>query len=60
MITLDIELYCNNCPDFEPDVDIPCLHSSYGDKQIYNTFIRCKNRNKCKTIYDYLKGETNG
>lgn len=58
MITLDVESYCNNCPGFEADVYITCLHSPYNDEQMYNTFIRCGNRNKCKTIYDYLKEES--
>jgi hypothetical protein len=57
MITLNVEPYCNNCPSFEADVDIICSYSSYDDKQMYYTFIRCKNRNKCKTIYDHLKEE---
>lgn len=58
MITLDVESYCNNCPGFEADVDITCLHDEQMYK-MYNTFIRCRNRNKCKTIYDHLKEESN-
>ena len=46
MITLDVEPYCNNCPGFEADVDITCLHSLYNDEQICDTLIRCGNRNR--------------
>lgn len=48
MINLEVQFYCQNCPDFEPEVE---------QEQFYdyiNTIIRCKHRIRCKTIYDYI------
>lgn len=56
MIKLNIEEYCENCPDFEPDVekevltteDYPYLESTF---KYANTIITCKSRDRCNCFY---------
>ena len=61
MIKLDIQEYCQECLDFEPDVERPTrevLRSSEGDIVIQSdTMVRCKYRNRCKAIKRYLEKE---
>ncbi len=63
-ISLDIEKYCEDCADFEPNVDIFKVED-YGGSFNYITTIECKNKDRCKSIYHYLlnylekKGEKN-
>lgn len=58
MIRLEVEPYCQECQDFEADVDgkkIELLTCS-------DTVIRCKYRNRCRRLSEYLKrqkGEEN-
>lgn len=63
MIKLDVEDYCQECLDFDPEKESVCLYS--GDKicQCITT-VRCKHRNRCKNIMQWFvkkkEGETNG
>lgn len=61
MLELKVEKYCENCMDFEADVN----KSKYYIGDVYNsyacdTYIQCKNSGRCKKLYKYLKGEING
>lgn len=54
-INLDVEFYCSDCDEFEPDIEKEEIHLSgicWDDRIIHNTFIKCKHRNRCKAIYD--------
>lgn len=65
MIMLNIDDYCNNCNEFDADVekDIVVLH--YNDKNLNqvrkcNTTITCKHRFRCQSIRGYLNSQKNG
>ena len=59
MITLKVEEYCHNCPEFAPDVDR--VHEEYRDfdfetythipKVICETTVACLHRHRCMAIY---------
>ena len=59
MIRLDVEKYCHNCPDFEPEVektecsmfDIDFLE----DRVHVEIVVMCKYRNRCASQMRYLK-----
>lgn len=62
MIKLKIEEYCNNCPDFEPEVEkdvakIAEPSESYhtGPKVRVTTNIYCKRRLCCRCLRDSIK-----
>lgn len=71
MIKLEIEEYCQNCPDFVPDVDkdhkgefthdYESLDRSPKVKRTCNTTIRCAYRKRCAELVDtYLRYELKG
>lgn len=53
MIILEVEPYCQKCPDFEPTVDRYC----YADNAVYSQIVQCENRERCRNIYETMKGE---
>lgn len=55
MISLDVQPYCGNCPDFVPDVDGPT--KIYADNIMLqsNTIVRCKYRKRCEAMIRYLE-----
>ena len=63
MITLDIQGYCQECLDFEPDVErgkkeyIGWDLNGHDKFVITDTVVRCKYRNRCKAIKRYLEKE---
>ena len=64
MIMLNIDNYCNNCNEFDADVekDIVVLHND--DKNLNqvckcNTTITCKHRFRCQSISGYLDSQKN-
>lgn len=62
MIKFNISIYCQNCPDFEPQITQrpEQIKSNYGGSYFYgDTLVECKYRNRCETIYNYLKKEKN-
>ena len=53
MIKLYVEDYCQNCPEFEPDVDKKTMHA---DRKLINiTDIRCEHRHICDMLINYLE-----
>ena len=50
MISLDVRKYCENCPNFEADVDK--IYCSNGEVL---TTIRCANSRQCHEIKTYLE-----
>ena len=65
MIELKIEEYCNNCPDFEPEVekdtavmsDLALYHT--GPKIRVTTNIYCKRRLCCRCLRDSIRDRVN-
>lgn len=64
MIRLDVEQYCHECPDFEPDVQRPEKDILYGSDpsgrslqlvSMSDTIIRCKYRDRCRALSRYLE-----
>ncbi len=58
-IRLEVQQYCSNCLDFEPDVTKPERVNLYShDVPVYGTFgdtiIHCKNANRCASLVRYL------
>lgn len=55
MIKLDVEDYCHNCNEFEPDVHREHLYFAGKDK--LETVVRCEHRIRCESIKNYLEGK---
>ena len=63
MIRLDIQPYCEQCCDFDPDVTKPVKNTIYSDEQIVlqtDTIVRCKNAKRCEHIKRYLEQQSRG
>lgn len=59
MIKIEVADYCNECMDFDPDVEMPQKLYNFGEEiTISDTVIRCANRNRCRNIARYLKKKT--
>ena len=56
MVYTEFEKYCENCDELEPEVDKSVSKNINGEK-IVNSTIRCKHRQRCKSIMDLLRGE---
>ena len=56
MIRLDVQPYCSECCDFEPDVTKPVKICS-GDRVVAktDTIIRCDHWKRCEAIRRYLE-----
>lgn len=56
-IRLEVEPYCQDCPEFEVDVQSPT--SYYSNHELYmrtgDTVIRCKNKAVCNRIKEHLE-----
>lgn len=70
MIKLEVCDYCQKCQSFDPEVisrpetAIITYRYSMDDKQTRtktygDTVVMCKDRDKCKAIHEYMKGEKN-
>ena len=58
-INLLIAGYCEDCEEFEPEVEKD-IFKMFGGKRICTTDIKCVHENKCEKIFNYLdekKGE---
>lgn len=60
MIKLDVDKFCENCDEFEPNVSIDrrTLHNDFSFNPeilaFVNTTVTCKHRTRCRSIKDYL------
>lgn len=60
MIRLDVQDYCQQCMDFNPDVEMP--QKAYGlgpdgneiEFILSDTVVRCRYRKRCEAIKRYL------
>lgn len=59
MISLHVRDYCQNCPDFQPDVEKNTLEGYYDYECITrtNTTIFCAYRKRCALMYERLTEE---
>lgn len=63
MIRVEVEEYCSECLDFQPDVEKPqklyanVTEITMTDTEIIvtDTVIRCENRKRCEHIRRYLE-----
>lgn len=56
MIKLYVDDWCDNCTEFEADVEKTVAEESYG-KSVNMTIIRCKHRKKCESIKNYIEDQ---
>lgn len=48
MIRVEVEEYCSECLDFQPDVEKPQkLYADITEITVTDTVIRCENRKRC-------------
>ena len=60
MIKLEVEKYCESCPEFEASVEQNVIGmAAYDSLAICNTVISCEHKNRCRVIIDYLSKEKN-
>ena len=55
-IQLKLDSYCEDCDRFEAETNKTALYCN-SERTLCETTITCRNRKKCKEIYEYLKGE---
>lgn len=56
MIRVEVENYCSECLDFQPDVEKPQkLYANMAEITVTDTVIRCENRKRCEHIRRYLE-----
>lgn len=58
MITLEVEEYCQNCPDFEADVKKThafAIGKGMREETANETVVRCEHSVKCYTMMNYLR-----
>lgn len=54
MITLQVEPYCQNCPDFEPVKN--AITSYAGNVAIErNTVVTCEHKDRCAAVAKFLE-----
>lgn len=54
MIDLQIQEYCQDCFEFEPEVDKTISYDGYGEEKCNNN-VYCVNRDKCERMISYLQ-----
>lgn len=64
MIRLEVEDYCSNCPEFDPDVDrvVTECKSFDGDDciTIVDTIVTCEHKLRCNSIKKYMESHKKG
>lgn len=54
MIKLEVEEYCDDCPEFDAHIEKAVLFDGYS-KEYCNTNITCEHKDKCKRLKDMIK-----
>lgn len=52
-IKLNVESYCHECAEFEPEVSKAAYEFPFG--MVYDTSISCKHKDRCKAMYERIK-----
>lgn len=57
MIKLEVEDYCQDCRNFEADVQRPNIyHAMFGEEfSSGDTIVRCEYRKHCKHVVEFVK-----
>lgn len=55
MIRLEVEDYCQNCIEFDPEKEVIAKQYMESKDEEYLTFVTCKNADKCRRLIKYLK-----
>ena len=53
-IKIEVEDYCQDCPEFEPDVETNTLFKGFSTAAVSHV-IRCEKRERCASIERYLR-----
>ena len=56
-IKLQVEEYCQNCPDFEARIEKTELNG-FGGAILTETIITCKDARRCQRIAEHLKSQS--
>lgn len=56
-IQVSVEPYCQNCPEFSPEVFKGTLRDAQDRYFCAKTTIFCEHRDKCSRMYDAIKEE---
>lgn len=56
MIKLEVEAYCEDCPEFTADVYKDFLYAADYPCGLSMTTIKCKHKERCENIKRYLEG----
>lgn len=56
MIELKTKGYCQNCPEFEPDVESISVEDLYGGYTV-DQYVMCKHRCRCESIANFIRKE---
>lgn len=59
MIELDIQDYCQSCPEFEAKVEQSNIYAN-GTPYEMLTCIRCEHQSKCRNIKQHLEKKLKG
>ena len=61
MIRLDVEDYCQNCPEFDPCLANEYIISSFdGNHDELNRDVTCGHRRRCEEMYKRIEGAAKG
>ncbi len=58
MITLQVENYCQNCPDFKPYCSVLKANEICGNETVCETvytLVQCTKKDRCKEIKAYIE-----
>ena len=56
MIELKVKGYCQNCQEFEPDVETISAEYLYGGYTL-DQYVMCQHRCRCESIADFIRKE---
>ena len=56
MIKLDVELYCENCRDFDPEGE-KLIGLCFSGEDIVETVVTCRHKYRCEAIANHIKKE---
>lgn len=56
MISLAVENYCQNCPDFKPYCSVFRANDIRGNETV-ETLVQCTKKDRCKGIKAYIEGQ---
>lgn len=55
VIRLEVEDYCQNCIEFDPEKEVIAKQYMESKDEEYLTFVTCKNADRCRRLMKHLK-----